>query len=261
MNQSGSSAECEQGAATCTIVVPCYNEEQRLPVAKFHEFLVRRPRIRFLFVNDGSSDQTLGLLNRMREEYPDCIEVLDLAVNAGKAEAVRSGMLRAIASQQADFVGFWDADLATPLAAIPKMLNKLIRSSQLAMVFGARVRLLGREIQRKPLRHYLGRVFATVASLMLRLPVYDTQCGAKIFRVTPDLSKMLKDPFQSRWIFDVELLARFLAAHRGDRQRAHDAIYEYPLKRWSDVAGSKVHPADFAKAFYELMRIRARYPL
>ncbi|KAK3287117.1 hypothetical protein CYMTET_5346 [Cymbomonas tetramitiformis] len=82
------------------------------------------------------------------------------------------------------------------------------------MVFGARVALLGRYIQRKASRHYLGRIFATLASLVLDVPIYDTQCGAKMFRVTPDLNTVLSQPFRSRWIFDVELIARFVALRK-----------------------------------------------
>ena len=127
------------------------------------------------------------------------------------------------------------------------------------MVFGARVRLLGRAIHRQPLRHYLGRCFATTASTLLRLPIYDTQCGAKLFRVTPELVTVLQDSFQSRWIFDVELLARFMAMHRGDPVVIRDQIYEYPLPEWTDVAGSKVGSLDFFKAFGELYHIYRRY--
>jgi hypothetical protein len=121
------------------------------------------------------------------------------------------------------------------------------------------VRLLGRSIHRKAVRHYLGRAFATVVSLMLRLPIYDTQCGAKIFRITPDLRLVLASPFQSRWIFDVEILARFLTIYKNDTVHLSGLIYESPLRRWEDVAGSKVGSLDFFKAIGELVRIRNTY--
>ncbi len=94
---------------------------------------------------------------------------------------------------------------------------------------------------------------------MLRLPIYDTQCGAKIFRITPDLRFVLDSPFQSRWIFDVEILARFLAIYKNDPVRLSNLIYESPLRRWEDVAGSKVGTLDFLKAIGELVRIRNTY--
>ena len=122
------------------------------------------------------------------------------------------------------------------------------------MVFGARVKLLGRTVERRRIRHYLGRVFATAASACLALPIYDTQCGAKLFRRTPELMISLAEPFRSRWIFDVELIARFIKL-KGARAMSTE-IHEYPLEIWTDVAGSKVRPQDFARALYELVQIR-----
>lgn len=251
------------------IVVPCYNEALRLNTQAFGHFLEmvpllqqgngRFPDIRFLFVNDGSRDNTVAVLTDFKARYPGQVEILDKKVNGGKAEAVRDGMLAAIEGGWCEFVGFWDADLATPLEAIPKLLDNLVVNPELMMVFGSRIRLLGRQVNRKASRHYLGRVFATCASLVLRLPVYDTQCGAKIFRVTPELERILQGPFLSKWVFDVEILARFITARGKDRRRLHEEVYEFPLDRWEDVAGSKVKPGDFLLAFGDMIRIYMRY--
>ncbi len=243
------------------MVVPCFNEAARLRTDAFAEFFrSERSRLtQILFVNDGSRDATLSILQSLRSRFPERIRVLDRQPNAGKAEAVRHGMLHAMAVGGCGMTGFWDADLATPLAQIPDLAAVLDENPALTMVFGARVRLLGRNIHRQPLRHYLGRCFATTASTLLRLPIYDTQCGAKLFRVTPELREVFAAPFLSRWIFDVEILARFMARHQIDPDSVHDHIYEYPLPEWRDVAGSKVGPLDFFTAFGELFRIYRRY--
>jgi dolichyl-phosphate beta-glucosyltransferase len=256
-----SEAQAEQRALDdrCTIVVPCYNEARRLPSEKFVEFVHARHDIDLLFVNDGSSDNTLEVLERLQRVCGPTVSVLHKPVNGGKSEAVRGGMLRAIEAGRSRFVGFWDADLATPLEAIPHLRQKLIDQPEVEMVFGSRVRLLGRHVHRRAVRHYLGRVFATVVSIMLRLPIYDTQCGAKIFRVTPALSQVLGAPFISRWVFDVEIIARFIALNHHDPRPLHDAIYEFPLERWEDVAGSKVKPGDFFLALGDTLRIQRKY--
>ena len=243
----------------CTIVVPCYNEARRLPSEKFVEFVHEGHDIDFLFVNDGSTDNTLEVLERLQRVCGPAVSLLDKKTNGGKAEAVRDGMTRAIELGRTSFVGFWDADLATPLAAIAPLRQELIDDPHLQMVFGSRIRLLGRHVHRRAIRHYLGRVFATVVSTMLRLPIYDTQCGAKIFRVTPELTQVLSRPFISRWVFDVEILARFIAINHGDARPLHDSIYEYPLERWEDVGGSKVKPGDFLLALLDTFRIHSRY--
>jgi dolichyl-phosphate beta-glucosyltransferase len=255
----GSSAP---NAARCIVVVPCFNEAARLRLDAFAAFLEsdRSRDIQLLFVNDGSRDATLSVLQTLRSRFPARIRILDKQPNGGKAEAVRHGMLHAMALPGCEITGFWDADLATPLLQIPDLAAVLLRNPQLTMVFGARVRLLGRAIQRQPIRHYLGRCFATVASTVLRLPIYDTQCGAKLFRTSPELAAVLAEPFQSRWIFDVELLARFMARHRGQPSVVREQIYEYPLPEWTDVAGSKVSSLDFFKAFGELLAIQRKYP-
>lgn len=248
------------------IVVPCYNEEARLPRQKFLDFTsgTENADVVFTLVNDGSSDDTMRVIEEMSQLRPGRIYGLDLGANGGKAEAVRKGMLHVIGRSglgQGDSVGFWDADLATPLGTIPEFVQVLEKRADIEMVFGARVALLGRDIRRKADRHYLGRIFATLASISLSLPIYDTQCGAKLFRATKDLETALSQPFTSGWIFDIELLARFI------RQKAsvpsgspcEHVIYEYPLEQWHDVPGSKLGFMSKINALYGLANIWVTY--
>jgi len=244
---------------TTAIVVPCYNEAERIPVATFVDFVRSDEETRFLLVDDGSEDSTHQILSDLANATGDRCEVLRLHQNGGKAEAVRRGVNQAL-STGAELVGFWDADLATPLEAIAALREELNRDSRILAVFGSRIRMLGRSIDRDPIRHYAGRVFATVVSVMLQVPIYDSQCGAKLFRVTSLTEGLFAEEFVSPWIFDVEILAR-LRAGVGPQQwaRAGELIREVPLETWRDVAGSKLSSADFVRSFSDLARIYQRY--
>jgi glycosyltransferase involved in cell wall biosynthesis len=237
------------------IVVPCFNETRRFDSRAFREFARRNQHIGFVFVNDGSTDRTLEMLEDLCAWDRDCFAIHDLPRNQGKAEAVRQGLLCAHAAEPA-YVGYWDADLATPLAAIPTFCSLLDSRPDIEMVFGARVSLLGRSVERQFLRHYLGRIFATASSLALGIGFYDTQCGAKLFRASHEIMSLFQCPFSTRWLFDVEIIARLLATRRRtDRPRVEQIVYELPLQEWRDVAGSKVKPHDFVKAMVELAAI------
>ncbi len=241
------------------VVIPCFNEASRLATDTILAFIRSSSEPNLLFVDDGSSDRTGEVLQRLHRAEPQRISTMTLADNLGKGTAVRHGCLRAF-STGADFVGYWDADLATPLEAFADFRAALRAHPQVEAVFGARVQLLGRSIRRRPLRHYLGRIFATAASAALGLAVYDTQCGAKLFRATPRVRSLFAEPFQSRWLFDIEILARLIGHQR--RFGGPDAaqlVYELPLQQWHDVAGSKVKPADFPRALWELLRLRRQY--
>ena len=237
------------------VVVPCLNEAQRLDVAAYSDFLGRCSEIVLLFVDDGSTDDTPLVLERLRQLHPRQVCTLRLGANVGKAEAVRRGVQVALRRGPAN-IGYWDADLATPLDAIPIFCNVLRARPEVQLVMGSRVALLGRKIRRSGTRHLLGRAFATAASIVLRLPVYDTQCGAKLFRATPATAELFSRPFRARWIFDVEILARMVAAAAiNGNQSAANCIYEYPLERWQDVGGSRLKSRDFLTAVFDLAGI------
>jgi glycosyltransferase involved in cell wall biosynthesis len=212
-----------------------------------------------VFVDDGSTDDTPLVLERLRQKHPQKVCTLRLSTNVGKAEAVRRGM-RAALRRRPTAVGYWDADLATPLDAIPGFVDLLHGRPELDLVMGSRVALLGRDIRRSAVRHFTGRVFATAASLVLGLPVYDTQCGAKLFRVSPSFQEIISQPFRARWIFDVEILARLVFdAEPANSDIARQTIYEYPLERWHDVQGSRLTLLDFVGAGIDLAAIYWRY--
>jgi dolichyl-phosphate beta-glucosyltransferase len=245
--------------SSAVIVIPCYNEARRLQVSTFQEFTCHTHALRFLFVNDGSTDETLMVLQSLQKCNPKRFAIHDLPRNVGKAEAVRAGLMRAF-DAGSDYVGYWDADLATPLGAIPAFCGLLDARPDVMIVFGARVRLLGRTIERRAIRHYLGRVFATAASLVLGLAVYDTQCGAKLLRVSPEIKLLFQQPFVTKWLFDVEIIARLIQSRWGKNlPSVDDIIYEFPLDEWRDIAGSKVKPSDFVRAFFGLVMIYWKY--
>jgi dolichyl-phosphate beta-glucosyltransferase len=241
------------------VVIPCYNEAQRLQVEAFREYAAGHRSVRFLLVDDGSTDATAAVLRSMRDGDAEAFDVLTLPRNMGKAEAVRRGFLEAF-ERAPDHVAFWDADLATPLDAIAEFIELLDRRPDLEVVFGSRVNLLGRSVKRNLARHYVGRVFATAAAAILGLAVYDTQCGAKMFRVNEDTAGLFREPFVAGWVFDVEIVARMLKARRGTARPPVSAIlYEHPLMVWRDIKGSKVPLRAFVTVAVDLARIWFRY--
>jgi dolichyl-phosphate beta-glucosyltransferase len=233
------------------LIVPCYNEELRFDVAAFGH-----SRLPLLLVNDGSSDNTAAVIERMVRASSESLvhEALHLPRNVGKGEAVRAGLNHALA-QGALYVGYLDADLATPLAEAERLLAVLQSHAHLNVVLAIRLARLGSRIGRSPVRHYLGRVFATAAAQVLGEQVYDTQCGCKWFRATAALRDALAVPFVSRWAFDVELLGRLLAPS-SDALASREGMREEPLNIWNDRPGSKVTLKGALQAGADLARIR-----
>jgi glycosyltransferase involved in cell wall biosynthesis len=234
-----------------SVVVPCFNEAERLDAGAFAD-LARHVDM-LLFVDDGSTDHTRSVLQGLVDGGAGRIALLALPHNVGKAEAVRVGMLDAIA-RGSTLVGYLDADLATPPTEMLRLLEIARLQPTRTAVLGSRVALLGHTVHRRPMRHYLGRLYATAASLALGVAVYDTQCGAKVFRVGAPLRVALAERFHDRWSFDVELLARILA----DPHQSSDPVIEIPLTTWSDIAGSSVGAPAGARAALALIGLRRR---
>lgn len=240
-------------AGRSVIVIPCFNEVHRLDVEQVAHLLADE-QTTLLFVDDGSTDGTADLLDRLRSEHLDRILVEHLPSNGGKAEAVRHGFEVAFGLDP-ECVGYLDADFAASASEYLRLVDVLLDSPEVNVVLGARVALLGRRIERSPVRHYLGRLFGSLASAILGLRVYDTQCGAKVFRLEPRLIDAMSEPFISRWVFDVEILSRLTEDGYRSEPITTEEFVEVPLREWRDVAGSNLQPWDMFRSLWDLLAI------
>ena len=241
------------GGRPTVIVVPCYDEAARLDPAALAE-LARLADARIVLVDDGSTDGTPALLAAIVAADPQRFELVTSPTNVGKGEAVRLGLLAA-RRRGAVLLGYFDADLATPPAEMARLVSILRDGADLDVVLGSRVGLLGHRVRRSMRRHYLGRLFATASSLVLRLDVYDTQCGAKVFRDGPAFEAAVARPFTSRWVFDVELIGRLRRGAGPGTGLAEERFLEVPLFDWCDRSGSKLAAGAALGAMVDLVRV------
>ena len=239
------------------IIIPCYNEADRLDTNKFIDYLSKNTHLHFIFIDDGSTDNTNLIIKQIILKFNSLASLLINETNKGKAESVRLGVIESY-KMNPDFIGFLDADLAAPIREIDNLLKIIKKDKTKEVVFASRIQLIGSEIKRNYFRHFFGRVFATVVSNILNLPVYDTQCGAKIFsrKICDDI---FYEQFISPWLFDVELFARLLNVY--GMERTIQMSYEHPVSKWVDIDGSKVKPIYFLKAPFELLKIVRHYKL
>lgn len=237
-------------------IIPCFNEEFRLKTEAFLQFEKENTNVHFLFVDDGSKDGTAKVIKDLSNKMKQA-NALVLDTNVGKAEAIRSGILfNKEKLKNFQFIGYLDADLSVPLGEIPDFLNILQKNSTVKFIMGARIARLGANIKRIRTRHYLGRIFATLVSILLKEPVYDTQCGIKLIHSSV-VFELFKDEFISKWLFDVELLFRWKVIF--PTKTNIDTIYEQPLRKWTDVPGSKLNLINFLYAPIELFIIWKKY--
>ena len=239
------------------IIIPCYNEADRLDVNKFVDYLLQNKHVHFYFIDDGSTDNTIIILNEIMSKINSHVTLLKNESNKGKAESVRLGVIESF-SMNPDFIGYLDADLAAPIEEIDHLLNIIKADTKKEVVFASRIQLIGNEIKRNYLRHFIGRVFATCVSLLLKIRIYDTQCGAKIFS-KKICEVIFLEQFISPQLFDVEIFARLLNVYGMDK--TIEIAFEQPVSKWIDIDGSKVKPIYFLKAPFELLKIVRHYKL
>lgn len=237
-----------------SIVIPCFNEQKRLPQEDYKNFLTNNKEIEIIFVNDGSSDNTINILNLIKLDFMDQVSIIDLKKNLGKANAVFTGFSYVLKKNNSKKIGYLDADLATSLDECKRLSSHINQSTK--FVFGSRILTLDNNIQRKWYRFFFGRIISTVISKTLNLSVYDTQCGCKIFH-HQIAKELFNESFISKWLFDVEIF--FRAINFFGRNKIHTKVKEIPLKAWIDTPDSKVSFLYFFKLWKDLYDISKKY--
>ena len=236
------------------IIVPCYNESDRLPVNKYFDFLKLNKKVKIIFVNDGSTDNTKNLVYKLFNEFPKQIKILSYKINKGKGNAVRDGFLYAVRQDMNGNLAYLDADLSTSLEEC-KLLSEKI-NDKVKFVFGSRIRRSNNIIKRKFHRFIIGRTIASIISLIIGVSIYDTQCGCKI--MDQKLVKLsFEKAFLSRWLFDVEIFLRLIDFY--GKEKFLEISKEAPLKSWIDTEDSRVKFIHAPRIILDLLRIKKMY--
>jgi len=234
-----------------SVIIPCYNEGKRLSVESFCECLKNSPDIELLFVDDGSKDNTLELLEQIKSNYPANTRILTFQKNKGKSETVRQGFLYALQRDESEYIGYLDADLSTGFGEFLRIFEIAV-TKKADFVIGSRIKMLNHKIDRSFIRHIIGRILATIIDAKFKLRIYDTQCGAKIFTsgIAKDFCNM---PFKTKWFFDIEIFIRLR------KKRVLTNGLEIPLQKWSDISGSKISLLSFPVVLKDIFRLMRHY--
>lgn len=233
------------------VVIPCYNEEERLLSSEFLNFINKNTGYHLCFVNDGSKDNTLKVLHEIQKGRKEFITVYNCEKNGGKAEAVRLGMLHMASKKGLDYIGFLDADLSTDLADFDDLV-KTIETTDFKIVSGSRISRMGANITKESARKVISLTINFIIRKILSMDFKDTQCGAKIFhKDVIDIAFGKK--FVTRWIFDVEIFMRISRFY--SLKKAKSMLCEQPLKRWIHADGSKLSMKDSFKIMGQLAQI------
>jgi len=237
------------------VVIPCYNEEERLLSKEFTNFTDSNLGYHLCFVNDGSTDNTLEVLKKLKKGRENYISIYDCEKNGGKGEAVRQGMLHLVKDPQLDYIGYLDADLSTDFKDFDDLV-KTIEVSDFKIVSGSRMARIGANINNESARRIIGKGINLIIRNILGMNFNDTQCGAKI--IHRDLVKVVfEEKFVTRWLFDVEIFKRMRNIY--GKKNALSMIYEQPLKRWIHANDSKLSMRDSLKIVGQLFQIAGHY--
>lgn len=213
------------------IIIPCFNEDKRIR-KELVVALLTNAAIDVYLANDGSTDNTLGVLKDITQGFENRCFILDYTKNRGKAATIYSAVNELLLKKRYSHIGYFDADFSTPPPEVLRMLKEVYKRPELFLT-GCRVKLLNAVIDRKFYRHIIGRIIVTMVNIKFKLGVYDTQCGAKIFPA--HIAEIaFEKPFLTSWLFDMEIFIRLKNNNLMSMGR------EFPLKTWKDIEGSKL---------------------
>jgi len=228
------------------LIIPCYNEELRINEKDIVSVLGSTAADLF-FANDGSTDNTVAVIEKICSTYPERCFLLNYEKNQGKAAVIYKSMKLISEKYSYDYVGYFDADFSTPPEEIKRLID-IITASEYKFIIGSRILLLNSVIQRKWYRHVIGRVILTLINYKHKLDIYDTQCGAKLFS-SEIIKEVFNKPFQTSWLFDTEI---FIRLKKLDLLKTGKEI---PLHFWADYGGSKLNWKSSFKILKELFII------
>jgi dolichyl-phosphate beta-glucosyltransferase len=212
-----------------SVVVPCYNEEERLPrtIEQIERFLdARKTDYELILVDDGSADGTRQVMDAAARSHAS-VRVEALPHNRGKGRALAVG----VEAAKGDEILVTDADLSTPIEELDKLQASLNAGAGVAIASRA-LRASRVEVSQPIYRVLMGKGFNLIVQAVLLPGIWDTQCGFKLFRgdvAHRVFANLTTDGFG----YDPEVLYR--ARKQGVK------IAEVPVV-WRNSAPTKVSP-------------------
>jgi dolichyl-phosphate beta-glucosyltransferase len=237
-------------ASSRVVVVPCFNESKRIVASNFLS-LVDEFNCKILFVDDGSTDGTVDRI-RSLPIVSSSYSIVSLPENKGKANAILTGIKVAL-DNDFQFIGLFDADGAINPVDLGAAFGLIERSPGVSVVSGARILLAGNGVTRKTQRRWIGRVIATLVSLIIEIQVYDPQSPCKVYRAK-DLKKISNLQVNTKWFGDAEVLFQLKLV----KLQESKWILEFPVTSWQDVDGSNLSLSSFFGILGDLRKLRGK---